>query len=365
MIIQLFINACILITFITIAHNIVKDKYLTKKLSVFLKVSLGASCGLLGILLMKFSVPVTSTIIIDFRYLPIFLSAIYGGALPPIIASIFIGLFRILYFGITNASIIAVIDALIIGIGFSIFSLFKITKKMKWIYSIIYLLIVTSITTVIIIKNSVLLIKLLIIYPVATISVTYFIFKYTEYLSESVKLYRKLKNEATVDFLTGLNNVRQFDISFNSIIEQAINKGESVALLYLDIDYFKKINDTYGHSSGDIVLKKLADILRDTCKPFDIISRNGGEEFSVLLLDCSASNALIIGERIRKNVETNEFYISSKVSIPVTISIGISTYPDTISNIHELLESADVALYKAKKTGRNKVCMYDLNKISN
>jgi diguanylate cyclase len=178
-------------------------------------------------------------------------------------------------------------------------------------------------------------------------------------LSKSIDTDRKLKNEATVDFLTGLNNVRQFKKDFYNFAQQTIRKGENLSLLYLDIDYFKNVNDTYGHSSGDIVLRNLAIILRNTCRSFDIISRNGGEEFSVLLLDCSASHAFRIAERIRKNVDANKFYVTDKSIINVTISIGVTTYPDITNNINNMIKNADAALYEAKRTGRNKVCMYD------
>ncbi len=102
----------------------------------------------------------------------------------------------------------------------------------------------------------------------------------------------------------------------------------------------------------------MAEILTDTVRVFDIVSRNGGEEFSVLLLDCSTSHAIEIAERLRNKVETHEFNISDKVNLSITISIGVSTYPDTTNNIDNLLEDADKALYEAKRTGRNKVVLY-------
>ena len=356
MIFELFINACILITFISISQNYFLNN---DNSSVHLKVLLGACSGLLGILLMIFSVHVTPTIIIDFRALPILLSALYGGSLPPIIASIIMSVFRVLYLGVSKASIIAVIAIFLMGIGFSSISLSKTTRKNKWIYSIIYSLTVNSIAIIILIKDSMLLFKVFGVYYFGTILVSYYTFKYTEHLSESIELFKKLKNEATIDFLTGLNNVRQFDNVFNSLAQQSIRKEEYLSLLFLDIDYFKKVNDTYGHSSGDSILKDLAIILRSTCRVYDTVSRNGGEEFSILLLDCPASQALEIAERIRKNVEVNKFHISDKVSINITISIGISTYPNTTNNIDNLLEHADTALYEAKRTGRNKVILYN------
>ena len=138
-----------------------------------------------------------------------------------------------------------------------------------------------------------------------------------------------------------------------------MRNGESLSLLYVDIDYFKNVNDNYGHHSGNIILRELADILISTCRSFDIVSRNGGEEFSILLLDCSASHAVRIAERVRKNVETNNFFISNEISINITVSIGVSTYSDITDNINALLQYSDTALYEAKRTGRNKVVSYN------
>lgn len=362
MITEFFINSCILITFISIFYIFIKYKDIPLKMSYLSKVLVGVYGGLLGITLMLFSVPIIQNVMVDFRYLSILLCAIFGGVLPAIIASIIIGVFRVLYFGLTYASLVALADALIIGIGFSVLGSTKASRKIKWIHSIIYLIIVTSISMVILIEKSVVLFKLLAVYPVAMIFVAYFVFKYTQYLSKSVIIDRKYRSEATVDFLTGVNNVRQFEKDFNHFSEQAYRKGENLSFLYLDIDYFKKINDTNGHNSGDIILRELARILNNTCRSFDIISRNGGEEFSVILLDCSASQATRIAEKIRKNVEANKFYISDKVSICITVSIGVTTYPDITKNIDNVIKNADTALYEAKKAGRNKVCTYGLNK---
>lgn len=360
---EIFINSCILITFISISQNFVMNKDINQNSSIALKILTGVCAGLLGILLMLFSVQVTPSIITDFRALPILLCALYGGFLPTIIASIIMGSFRILYFGVSTTSVVAVIVILLMGIGFSVINLIKAARKSKWIYSIIYSLIVNSAAMIIFIKDSVFLFKVFAVYSTSTLLMSYFIFKFTEYLSESVQLYKKLKSEATVDFLTGLNNVRQFDNLFNIAAQQTMRNKEYLSLLFLDIDYFKKINDTLGHSSGDIILRDLAIILRSTCKVYDIVSRNGGDEFSVLLLKCPSSRAMEVAERIRKNVEANKFHISDKVSINITVSIGISTYPNITNNIDDLLEHADTALYEAKRKGRNKVVLYN-NKTS-
>jgi diguanylate cyclase len=335
------------------------DKKISKNSSIPLKVLTGICAGLLGILLMLFSIQITPSMITDFCALPILLSALYEGFLPAITASVIMGAFRILHFGVSNISVTSVIIIFLMAIGFSAINLVKTGRKRKWIYSIMYSSIVNSIAAFILVKDPVFLFKVFIIYSISTLIMSYFIFKFTEYLSKSVELYKKLKNEATVDFLTGLNNVRQFDNMFNSVAQQTIRNKEYLSLLFLDIDHFKKINDTFGHSSGDIILRDLADILRSTCRIYDIVSRNGGEEFSILLLNCPTTRALEVAERIRKNVETHKFYISDKVSIDVTISIGISTYPNITNNIGNLLEDADTALYEAKSTGKNKVVLHN------
>ncbi len=359
MLTELFINLCILITFISVSHNFFMDKNISKNSSLPLKILTGICAGLLGILLMLFSIRITPSMITDFCTLPILLSALYEGFLPAIIATVIMASFRILHFGISNSSVISIIIILLMGIGFSVINLTKAGAKLKWIYSVIYLSIVNSVAAFILIKDPVFLFKVFIIYSISTLIMSYFIFKFTEYLSESFKSYKKLKNEATIDFLTGLNNVRQFNNMFNITSQQTIRNKEHLSLLFLDIDHFKKINDTFGHNSGDIILKDLADILRSTCRIYDIISRNGGEEFSILLLNCPTSRALEVAERIRETVETHKFYISDKVSIDITISIGISTYPNITNDIGNLLEDADTALYEAKRLGRNKVVVHN------
>lgn len=124
----------------------------------------------------------------------------------------------------------------------------------------------------------------------------------------------------------------------------------------IDIDFFKKVNDTYGHAEGDAVLRELGKILLKSCRSYDIVSRNGGEEFTILLLDCPEIQALQIAERVRYSVETHPFIMTNETQINITVSIGVSSYPEATNKIEKLLELADETLYIAKRTGRNKVC---------
>jgi diguanylate cyclase (GGDEF)-like protein len=99
---------------------------------------------------------------------------------------------------------------------------------------------------------------------------------------------------------------------------------------------------TYGHGDGDIVLKELGKVLSKSCRVFDIVSRNGGEEFTVLLLDCAKENALQIAERIRSNIETHQFILSSGTQISITVSIGVASYPKSLNEVEKLVEMSDM-----------------------
>jgi diguanylate cyclase len=359
MLIGLFQNACILISFLCFVQHFLREKHVFNELTRNGKIMFGIFGGLLGIILILNNVQITSNIIIDFRYIPILLSAFYGGLLPSIISSVLIGIFRLFFLGVSDTSINGFIVAIIIGIGFGLIALLKSSKNIKWIYSATLFILVVSISMWIALKDRLLFSQTILIFLLSYFVVSFFVIKYTDYLIEVLQIHQKLKNEATKDYLTGLNNVRQFDKSFNSLSQMTLRKEEDLSLLIIDIDFFKKVNDTYGHNAGDKVLKGLATILVDTCRTYDVVSRNGGEEFSILLLDCSAGKALQIAERVRKNVEVYNFLILEKQSINITISIGIASYPETTDQIDNLPENADTALYQAKKTGRNKVVLFN------
>ena len=184
----------------------------------------------------------------------------------------------------------------------------------------------------------------------------YFLLEYTK---NSNDLYRRYKHESSKDFLTGLNNTRNFDKLLNLNFEKVLQNNDRLSCLMIDIDYFKKVNDTYGHAVGDMVLKELALILSQNCRSFDIIGRVGGEEFCALLLDCDISRCFEIGLRIRNAVKLHSFSIGENRYINITVSVGCATYPDTVKDLEELKKKADAALYIAKESGRDKVCCND------
>jgi diguanylate cyclase len=357
---DLFLNATIIITFIAIGnqfifekHNIGKHPYFSSK-SIF-----GIITGILGCLLMLYSVTVVPSVIVDFRSIAIIIASIFGGGISAIVASLVIGTFRVLYFGITTSSITAFIIAIIMGVGCTIINSRMISPTKKWGYSTLFCTTIGNIGLIFFVKDIILLIKLISAYSIGSFVIAAILYSYTNRLTASDELFRKYKEESSKDFLTGLNNVRQFDRIFNTITNNILEKEEHLALLFIDIDFFKKVNDNYGHNEGDKVLKELGKIFIKICRDFDIISRNGGEEFSVMLMDCLPQQAITIAERIRSAVEKHPFSLSNGKTINITISIGIAIYPDTTDDFVKLKEEADSALYKAKKTGRNKVVLQE------
>jgi len=166
------------------------------------------------------------------------------------------------------------------------------------------------------------------------------------------KANETLKHLARTDPLTGINNRGYFFNQGNKYFNIAIRNKTLLHQLMLDLDFFKDINDKYGHHIGDLVLKEFTQTIEKTLRNSDLFGRIGGEEFSILLQDTSIEGAKLFAERIRENIETMQI-ISANEVIKVTVSIGLVTLKDE-DNLHELLKKADMALYKAKTSGRNK-----------
>lgn len=176
-------------------------------------------------------------------------------------------------------------------------------------------------------------------------------------LIETKELLEKQSQEllemATTDPLTGLLNRRELDNRAGRVLSQAQRNKSSVAVMIIDIDYFKNINDTHGHAVGDVVLQHLGKILLKGHREHDIVSRFGGEEFVLVLPDIDDANALSVAEKIRGDIETTKIN-----GINITVSIGISINKDDKNEFDILFKEADSALYKAKNTGRNRVMLY-------
>lgn len=174
-------------------------------------------------------------------------------------------------------------------------------------------------------------------------------------ITEMFELKIKLEKQAVYDALTGLHNRGHFDEKLQDEFNHALRYGTHISLLMLDIDFFKNINDTYGHQAGDKVLKSVARIILDSVRSVDYAARYGGEEFTVILPETEQASAIALAERIRLAIEQKEFRISENVTIHLTISIGVGNNSERIISPELVIQSADGALYNAKKNGRNQV----------
>jgi diguanylate cyclase (GGDEF)-like protein len=176
-------------------------------------------------------------------------------------------------------------------------------------------------------------------------------------VSDLVRQAEALEQLASVDSMTGLNNRRHFRTLAEAEWSRFRRYGRPLALLMIDIDLFKSINDSYGHDIGDEVIKSVAGILQTHKRVSDIVGRLGGEEFALLLPEATLDNAAAAGDRLRQLVAGHAVAVEGR-RIPVTISAGASVCDANTSGIDELLKQADVALYEAKRTGRNRVCRF-------
>jgi diguanylate cyclase (GGDEF)-like protein len=169
----------------------------------------------------------------------------------------------------------------------------------------------------------------------------------------------KLRNIGLKDVLTGINNRRFFDQRLPEEISRSQRYQKPLSCLFIDVDHFKQINDTYGHANGDLVLKQVASMIRQTLRVTDVVGRYGGEEFTALLTETEESKALEVAERIRQRIEEHPIELSEQTA-PITVSIGVAglQFPlDHTKSIAEvgasLVATADNALYQAKQAGRN------------
>lgn len=159
------------------------------------------------------------------------------------------------------------------------------------------------------------------------------------------------------DPLTGLVNRRSFEMTLEREIDRVARAGEAALLLTLDIDHFKKVNDTHGHVAGDVVICAVAEAVKQAVRPMDTVARTGGEEFAVVLPNCPSSFGPTVAERIRANVEALSIAISPSVRLNVTVSLGGAFAPQWVRSSPLLwMERADRQLYRAKADGRNRAC---------
>ncbi len=177
-------------------------------------------------------------------------------------------------------------------------------------------------------------------------------------ITDRIQLERKLEQLANIDALTHISNRRHFYERGELEFKRAVRYQHALAILMFDIDYFKRVNDTYGHDGGDVVLKQLAKTVHESLRDLDVFARFGGEEFIALLPELSAEQATLVAERLRQEIADMPVVMPSGETMNITVSIGFAMLTAQDKQLDAFIKKADLALYQAKEQGRNRVIEY-------
>jgi diguanylate cyclase (GGDEF)-like protein len=172
------------------------------------------------------------------------------------------------------------------------------------------------------------------------------------------RVMERFRRQSITDRLTGLHNYAYFTDALRKEHARAERTGSHFAIAIFDLDLFKRVNDTYGHEKGNILLKAVAECIKVNARRMDTVARYGGEEFAVLMPDSNGME-MEVADRIRKKIEETEFMVIADQPIRITISGGVCTFPKSAATLDELMDKADKGLYSAKTNGRNRTCYYE------
>ncbi|MBB3425808.1 MULTISPECIES: diguanylate cyclase [Rhizobium] len=320
-------------------------------------VAVGLLFGLVGILSMGDPIQWMPGVIQDGRSILLVLTPIYGGLLGTIVAAAMMALFRYMVGGM--GAVVGVAGIVIVAIaGYVLTLLPRQWTGTGWRRSALFGLATCSSIVVVFLFPWAVARALLIS---ATLPVTIVNILGVMLLSDLLQreqyrigIQRALENEASLDPLTRLPNRRVLQREGDRCSKEAGMRRIPFSIIMLDIDHFKKINDSWGHSFGDTVLARLADVIRQTVRKTDIAARYGGEEIVVLLPNTDTRAAAAVAEKIRKDIEDTTLMFEQE-AVHVTVSIGIACSLEPTTDFKHVLEAADKALYRAKAGGRNRV----------
>ena len=362
MLFDLLINFCILFTFAVLSYWPFQDY--TRSTFPFSKTHpyiIGIMAGFAGYMLMESSSHVANTIIIDARYVLVVIVGIFGGPIAPIVAGIIMGISRmfILDTSITT-NFLAGLDTIVIGIVVGIFC-FKYPMTFKNVHRYFYYATIqtTLVFSYLIFQTTTNYLH--IVYFVLFASFSFFIVMFILMeLNVHFKKIRRTELLSETDYLTGLYNNWKFQQLTHSYITDST---DAFSMISIDIDHFREVNDVYGHPAGDEILKGLAERLLNLLSSIECyVTRAGGEQFVVLLPNSPPAIGLDLGERIRSGVAQSPFEVSGDQEVSITVSVGVSSYPDNGMTIQELYSAADKAMYESKAIGRNRVSHYNNQK---
>lgn len=359
MIVALFIHGCIVIALFFLMGTFFRHIHIENNTGH--KLVLGILLGIIGSLLIRFNIPIAQYIILDLRHVPIIISAVYGGTIPTLITAFIIASSRIIFFPISYSTYAAVITLMII----TIFAVFVAKRKYTEFQKVLVMIAFSTSSFAIMFwfvlhhfgYGQLYLQKIIFFYIPMSLLGGFLAFYLFNYITITNHSYQMLKQQAEIDYLTGLRNVRQFHHMLERLLLKTSATKEMLGLLFIDIDHFKKVNDTYGHPAGDEVLRGFSRILINSNPFIQTVFRNGGEEFAIIVPNANEAQLLSLAESIRTRIECHIFHLPNGEKIHVTASIGM-VLNSNIDNITDFIYCADQALYDAKNSGRNRVVLY-------
>lgn len=352
----LLISVLLLITFTLYVYHVSRDSASEIKNTVVGKVYISICGVLISMVVQHYAIRIPNAqTVIDLNALLLLTIFYLGGMIPTVIIAVFQCIIWGFNYGFSIGMEHVIVRAVLyLGAFYLIDRINEEKRVQRWYLSLASVVLITVPSLYILLKE---------------VDFTVFLRDYTgtmiitaaiqfwilEKENKAKQMYLNYKKESDIDYLTELKNTRAFDTALNNEIIHAQETGEQLSFLIFDIDFFKRVNDTYGHSKGDIILKETAKILNKSLPKTAIIARIGGEEFCALLRNTTQEEAKTAANQVRQTVEKNAFRISRTKAIKITISAGVSNYPKTTENLNKLKELADEALYDAKRSGRNRV----------
>lgn len=354
---ELFTNFAILATLLFMG-NIFFNRFrmsswaVASASSAWLPWTTGISFGVVGIILMEFSFPIGENSIIDLRQTSILIAVYTAGVPGGLAASLLIGIFRLFFFGqLGFSSYIGAANAIVTFVLVTLVLKKGQMEPWRWAAAFAIQFMVMISTLYLTIGSRVL--HIIPVYFVIITGTGIFTVLMLRHLNNSNEMFALMEDAAHRDFLTGLYNPRAFHFIYDQRVKRALQGEEDFGLILLDIDRFKRVNDTYGHPAGDLVLRQLSTILSSCCPSDGYCVRNGGEEFTVVI-DRSEKGAVErLAERIRRTVENNPFLLEDGTSLNLTVSLGYGLSGE--GSPRTLFRRVDDALYRSKESGRNRV----------
>ncbi|MGL4338438.1 MAG: GGDEF domain-containing protein [Turicibacter sp.] len=351
---ELISSIAILISAILLINISFLGKILPEEARLRESILIGFAFGITTLICNGLGITQVFVITVAMISLLIMLSCFTGGSIAGIITTVMYISFLIFKFGVGGHYITTIYMGLFFVLGSSILVIYMGGPKKEIWVKLVKIVLMIVITGFLVLDTF----EHMMPFALLFMALGYLIYILISYIEQIHSVYAQHILQANHDFLTGLSNVRSLDKNLAPLIFQARQNNTPLSALMLDIDYFKKINDTHGHEAGDIVLQELGSMLRFCCRTNDLIIRKGGEEFCIILPHCDEETAIKIAERIRKEVKFYPFKLPSGKQIHATISIGVATLNERVEQPNDLINYADKALYEAKKLGRNRVVTY-------